>query len=110
MSRIGPRAWGGFPNPPHLNPEPADIDGGAEMGKSRRTVITAFMVLTVTAVACSGAPSNPAELSGQTPEAALHVGDPAPAFTLMSASGAPVSLETLLGHRPALLFFSMGPG
>jgi peroxiredoxin Q/BCP len=37
------------------------------------------------------------------------VGDAAPAFTLESASGGPVSLSDYAG-KPVLLYFSMGPG
>jgi len=36
-------------------------------------------------------------------------GDRAPAFTLPSADGGPVSLSDLRGRR-VLLYFSMGPG
>jgi len=42
-------------------------------------------------------------------EGPIAVGDTAPAFTLKSASGGPVSLSDYAG-KPVLLYFSMGPG
>jgi cytochrome oxidase Cu insertion factor (SCO1/SenC/PrrC family) len=42
-------------------------------------------------------------------EGPIAVGDAAPAFTLESASGGPVSLSDYAG-KPVLLDFSMGPG
>jgi cytochrome oxidase Cu insertion factor (SCO1/SenC/PrrC family) len=42
-------------------------------------------------------------------EGPIAVGDTAPAFTLQSASGGPVSLSDYAG-KPVLLYFSMGPG
>lgn len=61
--------------------------------------------LAVLAAACT---SNAATSSQQQEEPAA-VGDTAPAFTLESASGGPVSLSDYVG-RPVLLYFSMGPG
>lgn len=49
-----------------------------------------------------------APLSPTTSDVA--VGDEAPAFTLPSASGSSVSLADFEGHKPVLLYFSMGPG
>jgi len=40
----------------------------------------------------------------------VAVGDPAPGFTLPSASGRQVALADFTGHKPVLLYFSMGPG
>ena len=40
----------------------------------------------------------------------VAVGDPAPGFTLPSASGQQVALADFTGHKPVLLYFSMGPG
>ena len=37
-------------------------------------------------------------------------GDRAPAFTLPSAAGGSVALEDVVSRKPALLYFSMGPG
>ena len=56
------------------------------------------------ATACSGGTS----LQGD--EAFLSEGDRAPDFTLPSASGGQVALADLTEHKPALLYFSMGPG
>lgn len=40
----------------------------------------------------------------------LDEGDRAPTFTLPSASGDNVALSDFAGAKPALLYFSMGPG
>lgn len=40
----------------------------------------------------------------------LAEGDRAPAFTLPSAAGDTIALSDFSGARPALLYFSMGPG
>jgi cytochrome oxidase Cu insertion factor (SCO1/SenC/PrrC family) len=40
----------------------------------------------------------------------LAVGDMAPDFTLPEADGGEVSLSTLLGQRPVLLYFNMAYG
>jgi cytochrome oxidase Cu insertion factor (SCO1/SenC/PrrC family) len=40
----------------------------------------------------------------------VAVGDPAPGFTLPSASGQQVALAEFTGHKSVLLYFSMGPG
>ena len=40
----------------------------------------------------------------------LAEGDRAPAFTLPSAAGERVAPYDLAGAKPALLYFSMGPG
>jgi hypothetical protein len=45
---------------------------------------------------------NPAEL--------IKIGDPAPAFTLKSASGTEVSLSEFEGKQPVLLYFHMAKG
>ena len=42
--------------------------------------------------------------------ASLAEGDRAPAFTLPSADGDKVALSDFVGAKPALLYFSMGPG
>jgi hypothetical protein len=43
-------------------------------------------------------------------ETALAEGDRAPSFTLRSASGGNVKLSDSIEKKPALLYFSMGPG
>lgn len=40
----------------------------------------------------------------------LSEGDRAPTFTLPSATGEDVALSDFAGAKPALLYFSMGPG
>jgi cytochrome oxidase Cu insertion factor (SCO1/SenC/PrrC family) len=50
----------------------------------------------------------PASQSSAT--SGVTVGDDAPAFTLPSADGGAVSLADFRGHKPVLLYFSMGPG
>jgi cytochrome oxidase Cu insertion factor (SCO1/SenC/PrrC family) len=75
-----------------------------------RRIAAAFVLLAVTGAACSSQPSSPGDRPGRSPSNTLAVGDRAPAFTLPSASGRPVSLRSLPGHRPVLLYFSMGPG
>ena len=40
----------------------------------------------------------------------LAEGDRAPAFTLPSTAGKQVALSDFAGAKPALLYFSMGPG
>ena len=42
--------------------------------------------------------------------ASLAEGERAPAFSLPSASGGRVALADFAGEKPALLYFSMGPG
>ncbi len=49
---------------------------------------------------------DPAMTSGQGPA----VGDPAPQFSLSAADGSEVALEDVTTARPALFYFSMGPG
>jgi hypothetical protein len=41
---------------------------------------------------------------------ALAVGDPAPEFSLQAADGSEVTLQSVTSGRPALFYFSMGPG
>lgn len=52
-------------------------------------------------VACDGTPEDGPSLSE---------GDRAPAFTLPSVAGEDVALSDFAGAKPALLYFSMGPG
>ena len=46
--------------------------------------------------------------SGNAPS--LAEGEKAPSFTLPSAAGEDVALSDFSGEKPALLYFSMGPG
>jgi cytochrome oxidase Cu insertion factor (SCO1/SenC/PrrC family) len=40
----------------------------------------------------------------------LTVGDAAPEFSLQAADGSEVTLQSVTSGRPALFYFSMGPG
>jgi cytochrome oxidase Cu insertion factor (SCO1/SenC/PrrC family) len=72
--------------------------------RSRGWIVTTigFAIL---AAACTRDAATPSRQQ----EGPIAVGDAAPAFTLESASGGPVSLSDYAG-RPVLLYFSMGPG
>ena len=61
------------------------------------------LALTMLAVACR---------SGTEPDPSSPVakGTTAPSFALPSATGKQVALSDFVGHRPVLLYFSMGPG
>jgi cytochrome oxidase Cu insertion factor (SCO1/SenC/PrrC family) len=59
----------------------------------------------ILAAACTRDAATPSRQQEQP----IAVGDAAPAFTLESASGGPVSLSDYAG-KPVLLYFSMGPG
>jgi hypothetical protein len=65
----------------------------------RRLAFLAAMF--VLAVSCGG------ESEGR---GSVSEGDEAPGFTLPSAAGGNVALSDFTGHRPVLLYFSMGPG
>lgn len=58
-------------------------------------------VVTVLGVSCGG---------GNEGGPSLREGDRAPVFTLPSAVGENVALSDFAGAKPALLYFSMGPG
>ena len=75
------------------------------MKKEALLIASLALTLAFVAGACEsgGAPD-------ERPGGALDVGDEAPAFSLTSAAGTPVSLADHLGPRPVLLYFSMGPG
>lgn len=49
---------------------------------------------------------DPAETSKPLPA----VGDPAPEFSLQAADGSKVTSQGVTAARPALFYFSMGPG
>jgi len=61
--------------------------------------------LAILAAACTRDAATPS----RTQEGPIVVGETAPAFTLESASGGPVSLSDYAG-KPVLMYFSMGPG
>jgi len=77
--------------------------GSLRAMRYRSTGILAVSVLLL-AVACeSGADSGPES-------SFLSEGDQAPSFTLPSASDESIALSDFTGHKPVLLYFSMGPG
>jgi cytochrome oxidase Cu insertion factor (SCO1/SenC/PrrC family) len=67
--------------------------------------VAAAIGFAILAAACTRDATTPTRKQ----EGAIAVGDAAPAFTLESASGGPVSLSDYAG-KPVLLYFSMGPG
>ncbi len=69
-------------------------------------VAAVLALLGLASAACGGGGS----AGSPTPTRASHrVGDPAPAFSLPSAQGGPVSLGEFRGRKAVLLYFSMGP-
>lgn len=75
-----------------------------EVMRQRARGVTAVFASLFLLAACTKQASPSPTTSG------IHVGDEAPAFTLPSANGASVSLADFQGHKPVLLYFSMGPG
>lgn len=69
-----------------------------------RRIGSAFTLLVLSLAALS------LSACGATDGAELKVGDPAPAFTLPSASGEQVSLSDYRGSKPVLLYFHMADG
>jgi len=68
-----------------------------------RVALALALPLMVLAVACSTGTEGG---SGVT----IAKGTAAPGFVLPSATGEHVALSDFVGHRPVLLYFSMGPG
>ena len=60
--------------------------------------ILALVLLSILAVSCGGSSESLAE------------GDPAPDFTLPTATGGEASLSDYVGKQPVLLFFHMAMG
>jgi cytochrome oxidase Cu insertion factor (SCO1/SenC/PrrC family) len=70
----------------------------------RTALIVALLLLVVTSLAaCS-------ETDGGSQPSTAGVGAAAPRFSLASADGGTIALEDYVGHKPVLLYFSMGPG
>jgi cytochrome oxidase Cu insertion factor (SCO1/SenC/PrrC family) len=67
-------------------------------------MVAAIMLAGMLAATCTRQEASPKP--DQTP---IAVGDTAPPFELRSANGGTVSLSDYVG-KPALLYFSMGPG
>ena len=72
--------------------------------RQRVRAVVAIFASVVLLAACTKQASPSPTTSG------IRVGGEAPAFTLPSANGDSVSLADFQGHRPVLLYFSMGPG
>ena len=68
-----------------------------------------MLVAAAIAFAIIGAACTQQEMPSSSQQNPIAVGDNAPAFSLKSASGGTVSLSDYVG-KPALLYFSMGPG
>lgn len=77
------------------------VRGRALTRRPLRLGLLSLLLLT----ACSGEQPT----SSATPDVP-EVGGTAPGFELRSSEGESLSLEQLLGRRPILLYFSMGPG
>ncbi|HEV8564233.1 MAG TPA: hypothetical protein VGR41_04920 [Actinomycetota bacterium] len=75
----------------------------------RRASLAAVILAGLTPVgAACGSNSTPTTSTGA--QGPIEVGAEAPTFDLPSAQGGDVSLADFVGKKPALLYFSMGPG
>ena len=68
------------------------------------------VMLSLLASACTSSPDHATTGSATSGQPVVQVGTEAPNFTLPSAQGPPVTLSSFAGHKPVLLYFSMGPG
>jgi hypothetical protein len=68
-----------------------------------RSALAVALSLMAFAVACSS--GTEARLGSP-----IAKGEAAPGFALPSATGERVALSDFVGHKPVLLYFSMGPG
>lgn len=75
--------------------------------RQRRWLLTIIVVLVVSGV---GWWSWDQQGQGRQTRVQAAEGQRAPAFTLPSATGDPVALESYLGHQPVVLVFYMGDG
>jgi cytochrome oxidase Cu insertion factor (SCO1/SenC/PrrC family) len=75
--------------------------------RTRAGLLVTVFVSSMLLIACSS-PRGPST-GGAGPEA-MRIGQAAPDFTLPTASGSTLSLAQFRGHKPVLLYFSMGPG
>ena len=84
---------------------------GVRMRKRVTEIVVGVVSLMLVTVSCSGATQDgTTAANGSGPSGSSVLGKPAPDFTLQSASGSAVTLSSFEGHRPVLLYFSMGPG
>lgn len=88
-----------------------------EVGLTKRVLTKRGQLITVTLLAlmigallaaCGG--DDEAEVVNHDEQSRLNLGDPAPAFTLPTASGGTVSLADYQEEMPVLLFFHMAGG
>lgn len=74
---------------------------GSRNAAGRHHILLLPSLLFLIATACGGSAEDTQDLAE---------GDRAPDFTLPSAAGDRVALSDFAGEKPALLYFSMGPG
>ena len=74
-------------------------------------IFAATVVCSLFASACTRSADHATTGTGATNgQPVVQVGTEAPNFTLPSAQGPPVTLSSFAGHKPVLVYFSMGPG
>lgn len=100
--------WGGDLDGERLSEQ---LEAGPEPSKDRFGFWVRMLSLAALAAAAVFASRlqwgpDPAETSKPLPA----LGDPAPAFTLRAADGSEVTPRGVTSSRPALFYFSMGPG
>jgi cytochrome oxidase Cu insertion factor (SCO1/SenC/PrrC family) len=76
----------------------------------RKLVPALVTMLVVVGAACAGSPANTSSGPSGVGSEVARPGDTAPNFTLRSSTGRMISLTSLTGRKPVLLYFSMGPG
>lgn len=74
--------------------------------RSSRRLYGATLLVAVALLAVGCESEKQTEIGGGP----VRVGAAAPDFTLASAQGGTVALASYRGHKPVLLYFSMGPG
>ncbi len=75
--------------------------------RRRSALLTGAVVVTVVGASCGGRSPEPPGAEARRPPA---VGDSAPEFMLKAADGSEKTLQDVTAGRPALFYFSMGPG
>lgn len=90
----------------------ADRQEGRGVGAGARMTPFAGLVAGALVAAIFGAACGaPAQQGGETTSGPRpNVGDSAPDFALQAADGSEVTLQDVTAGRPALFYFSMGPG
>ncbi len=77
---------------------------------ARVRLLAAVALAALVAASCGGSSSRPATTSSGRVTPPLEVGETAPEFALTAADGRRVALGDVTAGRPALFYFSMGPG